>query len=51
MERSARPTENRKPAGVMRCKECGGDVFSRHKAVNCDSAQLFPAVRAFLDEQ
>ena len=22
-----------------------------HKAVNCDSAQLFPAVRAFLDEQ
>jgi hypothetical protein len=28
MERSAGPTENRKPAGVMRCKECGGDVFS-----------------------
>jgi hypothetical protein len=28
MERSAGPTESRKTAGVMRCKDCGGDVFS-----------------------
>ena len=28
MERSAGPTESRKTAGVMRCKACGGDVFS-----------------------
>ena len=28
MESPAGPTENRRAAGAMRCKECGGDVFS-----------------------
>jgi hypothetical protein len=28
MEIAAEPCESRKAAGVMCCKECGGDVFS-----------------------